>query len=149
MLTFRLKWLFFSLLLIGVALIWGKWYYHSSTELTANRLLTAREMSNNLPTHLDEASGEDVLDYLGLAGQYAHGIDLDPAVYFEPDWDEQMISATVNSVEGGTVVKWEADWSIIESKADEEDWLFNRQLIMTIAAALFGGYLVFPKRSRP
>lgn len=141
--TFKLKYLFCLVLVVGVALMWDVWY--SISELTANQLLTAREKSKILPQYLQMAAGEDVFDFLGLAGRYEYGIDFDPAFYFRPEWDGAVISANVVTNFDSIYVKWHADWPAIEAKAAEENRIFYRQIINTVVAGLFAGWLVWPR----
>jgi hypothetical protein len=163
--TFRLKYLFCLILVIGVSLMWWTWY--SSSELTANLLLVAREKSKAPPQHFDP---RDTSKWLGL-NQWTDGevrqrplfpIGLSMSYFgqIECDWTESIILfvdprnqiARIDknrvyrkSTETDYVISWVADWPAIEAKAVEENRTFYCQIAVTVVAGLFAGWLVWPR----
>jgi hypothetical protein len=133
MLTFRLKYLFCLVLVIGVTLMWG-----ANTNKTANRLLVAREKARTLPVGLTFDEVPSLLD-LPLPDFRGGG-------YVEIWlWMDCKLYVPVSS---RGELYWHADWPAIEAKAREENWDFYRQLIATIVAGLFAGWLVWPTRNK-
>jgi hypothetical protein len=153
-LTFRLKYLFCLVLIVGVALMWGVWY-SSLDDPTASRLLAAKEKSEAIPKHLDmfDASGilglekwEQFVSTGGTATETSQSSTLLNRV--DTDWNKSVFFE-VSSYEKDQTncsVSWQADWPAIEAKAADENWTFYRQVIMTILAVLTIGWVFIRSR---
>jgi hypothetical protein len=145
--TFRLKYLFCLVLVVGVSLMWWMW----CNRLSANRLLKAREIAK---TESGKTQTRSLLATLNIQGHFG-AADLDPygmSHACSATWSgcPSRLVAVIDRP-GGTSVKsviWPgADWPYIEAKARVENWTFHRQLIVTVLVGLFVGWVVWPKQA--
>lgn len=171
MLTFRLKYLFCLVLVIGVVLMW--WNWSSSYELTANRLLEVREKlrSKELPTAefrgtsrpppIPIAEAFELLDTAGIPDKYTatlkstlgETINFFDAYYVDLWMEDCRLVLKGYRVESQPTYtdfgfELQADWPAIEAKAHEENWTFYRQVIISIATALTIGWVVMTGKMR-
>jgi hypothetical protein len=155
MLTFRLKYLFCFVLVVGVALMW--WTWANGTDETANRLLVARERSKtvNLPMAYN-----DVCDSLGLPPKLMSKAIISAAYIFDVGnnglsrgldpglWLDCSVIFQYDSAGYVHRVEWHADWPTIEAKAAEENWTFYRQVIVTVLAVIAIGWVAVTGRRK-
>ncbi|MFT5524115.1 MAG: hypothetical protein ACI9G1_000631 [Pirellulaceae bacterium] len=170
MLTFRLNFLFCLVMVVGVALMW--WQWACRTEFTANRLLVAREVlkSKKLPavefhsSHqtepissaqaarlLAEARIPKSYAFSNIIGNVNRGIYHFDRYYADLWVEDCRLLLTGYQVKGPPVgtdfaFHWQADWPAIEAMAREEDWIFYRQITVTLMALLTIGWAVRSRR---
>jgi hypothetical protein len=153
MLSYRLKYLFFLVLVVAVALMWWRWY--SSTELTAERLLQARVISETVPKGL---STDDAVESLGLREwalpfpNQTHELGLPVLTdYFiasswhQPDIVIRVVDPRFTDIKMDKVL-WQADWTLIENRRNEERTVFLWMVIVSLVAGLVGCWLIIPRR---
>ena len=165
MLTYRLKYLFCLTLLVGIVLMWAMWY--RADELTANRLLIAREKlksksgpvihsrNSARPAPISSSEAFRLLDETGIPDSYTSslkatlGDDINCFdSYYVDLWDEncrlllQGYPVDTHPTSTDFRFAWQADWSAIEAKAAQENWTFYRQVIITVVVGAFTGWIV-------
>jgi hypothetical protein len=145
--TFRLKYLFCLILVVGVALMWGTWA--SGTPRTANRLLVLKEclLSMTYSDFLAEVP-DTSFNRLQTGGNTSIR-ESRPIRRVRDLWMNTQVSYEVdyNSVDGIQAITWQADWPAIEAKAAEENWTFYRHVIVMVVAGLVAGWVVWPRRT--
>jgi len=129
----------------------------ASTELTANRLLLARERSKALP-NLD--SHAKLCEWLGVEqdalpsdiyrrtkGVNPFKLNADYTVRSEL-WCDSVMQIHYSPQGAVLRVEWQADWSAIEAQSADENNSFNRLIIITIVAGLIGCWLMVTQVGR-
>ena len=146
MFRFNLKLLFSLVLIVGTTLMWEPWA--RTTELTANRLLAAREKAKTIPAGVNV---EGLLDWLEipppLRAMSGFGSLGSSILYCSLSADCTLVIHLVNLIEFESV-SWTADWPAIEQRAKAEDFIFYRNIIVTVLASLMVGWLLLGRLFR-
>ena len=160
--SFRLKYLFCLILIVGVALMWWTWY--PGEEITAQEILFAREAAQSLK---HPATIDDCLEAMGLYDKLNGQAELiGPANRIDPypnsqayslrfDWHDESMYLHIHRypyldrMGKNARVRWQvsnAGWTAIEARAVTEQQTLKRQVIVTALAVLMIVVAVWPRR---
>ena len=136
--TFRLKPAFCLILVVGVALMW--WKRASGTDeesVTADQLLDAREKAKSILQTRDQYNAVKSIGV--IEASWFHSSE---RVSLDTKWGAKVHFDMKRSGGLYSSVIWHTHWPTIEARAAEENWIFYRQVIITVLAAIVLGWAV-------